>query len=356
LKTKIIGILVITLFIATASPAVGTMNENKIPTIFGSSGNYLNKPNIPRIMNSVNLGSLFIQLPNDPEDPDASAWTSDLNPPDGSKWVYDDFWDVTSSICDVMTFNITFYEDNNGEPGTLVCSYDDVTYKIVKTRIMCGFFWGGFLHELIYYEAQLDPCCDISGGWMSIQGTSSPSGSWFLWMNSADGNNNAWQYRPPLSQLYDDLAFILTDGNLDIPDLECEGDLHWTDVGPGSKVVGNFKVRNNGNPDSILHWKIDLSTKPEWGSGWKFTPNASVLTTGMGWLTIDVEFKAPPEKNKKFTHKLKVINSADPSDYCEIDIVCTTPRSKGIYYPLLLRFFERFPNAFSILRQLFGLN
>ena len=63
MKTKIIGILVCMLLIATALPAVGTMNEEEIPTSFGMGVNSLKHQNTPRSIMSINRGGMFIQLP-----------------------------------------------------------------------------------------------------------------------------------------------------------------------------------------------------------------------------------------------------------------------------------------------------
>jgi len=50
-----------------------------------------------------------------------------------------------------------------------------------------------------------------------------------------------------------------------------------------------------------------------------------------------------------------VINSGDPSDFCKIDVYIKTPRNRAVNYPLIYRIFERFPNAFPIIRQMLGI-
>jgi hypothetical protein len=379
MNKKLVGILVITLLITTALPAIGFTNLKELKKIDNSSiGKSIRQMNtIEKPFIGGNRGSLFMQLPVKPDEM-WSAFTSDQ---DRSWRHFDDFWDLSGPICDVhwwgfstihdgnqwincmdaenMIFDIAFYnDDGTGKPGDMACIYKDISPNVSPTGIIYDEdFCEGL--ELYYFEVDLDPCCQLSEGWISIFKTYNPSNCIFAWLVCPDANWNMWALNlTSMEWIWGnwDLSFILTDGIPDISDLECEGDLYWTDVDPGSTVTGNFKVRNNGDPDSILHWKIDQTTKPTWGSDWSFTPNASLLTTDMGWLTVDVEFKAPPNKNKKFTHKLKVVNSADSSDFCEIDIYLKTPRSKGAYNPLLLRFFEQFPYAFPILRQLLGLN
>jgi len=134
-------------------------------------------------------------------------------------------------------------------------------------------------------------------------------------------------------------------------DLFCEGELRWTDVPVGSTISGSFDVINYGEPGSELNWEI--SEKPEWGD-WTFTPSSGTGLALGDSVTVDVEVIAPPDKETEFTGTVKVINSDDSSDSCEIDVYLQTPRNKAVYNPFLLKLFERFPNAFPILRYLLG--
>lgn len=295
----------------------------------------------------------------------------------GTGWKsYDDFWSVTSPICDIhwwglclnytddlysydptgMTFEIQFYADDNGQPGTPLCSYDSVNPSITSTGIMYYYPDGDRYFELYYFETDLDPCCEVSNGWVSIQSTDCPSGGWFMWMSSLDGNKEMYQFYDQWIYRFFDVSFILTDGEPTDPDLECDGGLSWSKVKPGANVTGSFKVRNNGDAGSILNWNIS-SYPTDWGTNWTFTPKASVLTKDMDWITVDVNVTAPDEKNKEFTGKIKVVNAVDPSDNCEIDVVLKTPKNKAFNFNfhLLNWLFERFPHAFPILRHMLGL-
>jgi len=138
-----------------------------------------------------------------------------------------------------------------------------------------------------------------------------------------------------------------------IPDLECEGELSWEDVLPSSTVEGSFTVKNVGDSGSELNWEI--TGFPEWGD-WTFTPvSGSGLTPENGPLTVNVSVTAPPDENTKFTGKVKVVNTENVSDYCEIDIYLKTPRSKSLHHPILSRILNRFPNAFPVLQYIFRL-
>ena len=132
------------------------------------------------------------------------------------------------------------------------------------------------------------------------------------------------------------------------PDLECVGDFHWDDVTPGSTVTGSFTVENIGDSSSQLSWEV--TEFPEWGD-WTFYPDSGFgLTPEMGPQKVDILVTAPPEKNKEFTGKIKIVNTDNISDFCEINIYLKTPRSKSVNYPLLSRIMNHFPKALLILK------
>ena len=379
MKTKIVGILVCMLLIATALPAVGTMNEEEIPASLGIGTNSLNNPSTPRSINSINRGGMFIQLPY-LANVSSSYWAAPISDKDfmGGWIIYDDFWGISEPICDIhwwgitgsttsepgdptgMKFNISFYEDDGaGKPGNVVCEYVDIAPSIIETGI--GYYYEptGKYWPLYYFtDVILEPCCEMSEGWVSIQGQSFLEiGVGFGWERSPDGNGIGWQYSVQQNDWYEnnDFSLVLTDGEPSDPDLECDGELSWTDVKPGDTVTGDFVVRNNGDPDSILHWKIE-SYPTDWGSNWTFTPNASVLTIGAGWITVDVEVIAPDDPNEEFTGEVKLVNVMDSSDSCTIDVSLATPRNRAFnIFPPFLRFLEQHPHMFPILRHILGL-
>jgi len=148
-----------------------------------------------------------------------------------------------------------------------------------------------------------------------------------------------------------DLAFIIT-GFKRVPDLVCEGRLSWSKVKPGSTVTGTFNVKNVGDPESLLNWKVD--TYPSWGT-WTFTPsNGTNLTPADGPVAVTVTVVAPNEQKKTFTGEIKIVNQDDNADNCTITISLATPKNKAMNIPFL-NFIENYPNLFPILRYILGL-
>lgn len=144
-----------------------------------------------------------------------------------------------------------------------------------------------------------------------------------------------------------DLAFIIT-GMKRLPDLECEGRLNWSKVKPGSTVTGTFNIKNIGDPDSLLNWK--LVTYPSWGN-WTFTPsNGTNLTPADGQITVTVSVVAPNEQKKTFTGEIKIINQDDNADNCIITISLATPKNKAISYTFLNFLYQKHPLIEKILQ------
>lgn len=337
---KLIGIFVMTLLIITVIPVVGTMNENK--SILQNN-----------IMISNNA-SLFMQLPTNPDHRDYVEWAS------GKNWGYknyEKFTEVTSPICSVqwwgqymlddggtwielnpedMFVDITFYEDDDNVPGNLVLSYYNVKPVVTPTGIW--YDWYGSIEQMIHFQYDLDECCDLSQGWVSIESISSEDNDVFLWMNSQDGDNRYYRDMPEESIFkIDDLSIVLTDGETSTPDLECSENLNWNDITPGSIVEGSFEILNNGDLGSILHWKI--SEYPDWGTNWSFIYKSGYLSTEDGYV-VNFEYNAPNEKNSEFTGNIKLINTLDENDFVEISLSLATPKSKFNIHSFIMNYLQ----------------
>jgi hypothetical protein len=137
-------------------------------------------------------------------------------------------------------------------------------------------------------------------------------------------------------------------------DLECMGNLSWTNIQPGATVVGSFQLHNVGDAGSLLNWTINASSLA-WGS-WSFTPDSGEgLTPEGGVVTVQVTVVAPDEKNMEFQGSLRVENQGNSTDSEEIPVYLKTPLQQEL---LFQRFFEGvfrvFPKVFSFLRLLLG--
>jgi C1A family cysteine protease len=132
-----------------------------------------------------------------------------------------------------------------------------------------------------------------------------------------------------------------------IPDLNCDGELTWTDVKPETNVTGSFTVENIGEAFSLLDWEI--SEYPDWGV-WTFDPlNGNNLKPEDGSITVEISVVAPSEKNKEFTGEVKIVNKENTEDFEIITVSLTTPRSRLSN----LQFIEQLLNRFPLLYQIF---
>jgi len=378
MKKKIVGIFVCMLLITTAVPVVGTINNEKNnPVRFSLNDNYGKSQSTLSTINTIDRGAIFSQAPENPD----KNWDGYFSDADIEWRGYEDFWNITTPICDIhwwgfgaiwngthwnncdpsaMVFDITFYnDDGSGKPGDEVCSYKDIKPKINATGIFYDMPSVSPL-ELHYFQYNLDPCCQLSNGWVSVFKVSNPNECYFAWMVSPDGNWKFWQQNITANLWYSpwwNLAFILTDGEPIITELECFGSLIWEDVIPEDYVTGMFQIRNNGEIGSVIHWKINSSKLP-WGTidDWRFAPNIGILTTSLDWINVFVNVTAPNKKNKKYEGTIIVENILDPTDYCEITVKLITLKNKPYHLnQLFQRFLTYYPNLFPILRQLLGL-
>jgi len=109
-----------------------------------------------------------------------------------------------------------------------------------------------------------------------------------------------------------------------IPDLECDGNLLWTETKPSSAVIGTIEVENIGDDYSELDWQV--SSWPDWGT-WEFDPlNGYNLKPEDGKITIEVTVIAPEEEYQEYEGKVKIVNKEDSNDFEEITVSLSTPR------------------------------
>ncbi|UCC78663.1 MAG: T9SS type A sorting domain-containing protein [Candidatus Zixiibacteriota bacterium] len=215
--------------------------------------------------------SLYGQLVHGPTDP-WSAATSDVGTP-GSYLVYDNFfsggliggikfwgldmmfnngWFECSEAS--MTFEINFYEDLNGQPGTMMESYI-VTCPTLPTGIMYN---NDF--ELNEYYAVIDPPFVMNNGWVSIQGLSDPQNCWFLWMSGTggDGRRYQWLGNQLELQFYDQGYCLYTEATSSVDEtsdlLPTEIDMLTSYPNPfNAKTTIAFSLKNAGEVKIAIH-------------------------------------------------------------------------------------------------------
>ncbi len=133
------------------------------------------------------------------------------------------------------------------------------------------------------------------------------------------------------------------------PNLDAAGSLIWTNVKKGATVTGSFTVKNIGDANSRLDWKV--LEWPTWGT-WSFSPSSGDnLKPADGTKTITVTVVAPTALSitgGSYSGTVKVVNAEDHSDFGTISISMTTPLSKGIP-----SFWERLCERFPLLAYLF---
>lgn len=132
-----------------------------------------------------------------------SDWTGGTSDTSAGFLRYEKFAGVTGQVCDLhfwglslykdgtewsecvenpMTFTVSFYADNAGQPGTSVQSYTNLQHT---GNAVCDI--GDDVYE---YFAVLSPCLDpgTSGAsWVSVEGTGGANCR-FLWLSSATGD------------------------------------------------------------------------------------------------------------------------------------------------------------------------
>jgi hypothetical protein len=131
--------------------------------------------------------------------------------------------------------------------------------------------------------------------------------------------------------------------------VSCNGSFSWTEIKPGSTLLGEFTVENIGAASSQLDWEI--SDWPDWGT-WTYSSTEGFdLTPEDGPVTISVSIIAPKKKNSEFSGQITVMNSQNSSDYDTVPITIITPYySHYTIFDLLYAFLLRFPHNFPLLR------
>ena len=381
---KIVCILVMTLLITTAISAVGAMNEKEKQFL---SNSHIFNTEINKGYTEVNPNGVVL-------------WDNGMH-----YWGYvacqwdetenfeattaDDFqFEETTVVTDVhwiagyfnpaedgdFDWNISFYMDR----GDGMAPGDKIYQQVFPNVEVHETFIEQFMNSLFFsYWVDLAEPIQFTGGekyWISIQGVGIFPPQTLsaihipivlheaVWKSPYFGYPN-WTDFTDAFGWPSDCCFQLTgDGEPVVPDLQCEGELNWDQIPPGTVVNSTFTVINNGDVGSMLKWEVDNESLPDWGKNWTFTWKYLEWTWILdGYFVgtstpeeVFVEVKVP-DKRGEYLGEIVLVNSDDPEDTCVISVTCFVPRTRATYNPLLKQLFERFPNAFPILRQLLGL-
>jgi len=134
-----------------------------------------------------------------------------------------------------------------------------------------------------------------------------------------------------------------------IPDLQCSGNLQWSNVRPNRQVKATLTIENIGDDSSLLDWEI--TSWPEWGS-WQFDEMKGFdLRPEDGQFSIEVNVRAPEEGEQEFTGEVRIENKENSNDNETIEVILKTPRNKALTNPLFNLINNNF-NLFSIIRLL----
>jgi hypothetical protein len=97
---------------------------------------------------------------------------------------YDNGWYQTNPN---MTFDITFYEDNGGQPGTIIKTYSNL--------VPYYYFWGEHYNgsPMYIWDVALPEEMEISSGWISIQSQIPADNGNLMWATGPQGSFNAYQ-------------------------------------------------------------------------------------------------------------------------------------------------------------------
>ncbi|UCG33365.1 MAG: hypothetical protein JSU68_01795, partial [Phycisphaerales bacterium] len=133
-------------------------------------------------------------------------------------------------VKDPDDYEITFYHDDAGAPGSVACG--PYTLTPVKEEPIPG--------KGLYYHADLAPCCDLAEGWVSIVGIDQGQNCYFFWIESRVGDEAAW-----LEDL-DDGTWYFEDEDLSLclsgPHFTITPTTSWQTHGPVDVPAGGARV------------------------------------------------------------------------------------------------------------------
>jgi hypothetical protein len=358
---RLLGILVMTLLIATALPAVGTIN-NEIKNYSSLGGDWSDN------FDNYTLGQ---ELDGDPEDGGWKGW--DNNPNYGAT-IIDSYYHSPSYSVKMKDNSDIVHEFSGYTTGQyiftawqfshaladfedyyfiLLSDYSDggpykhavqICFDRSKREVVCEYD-GKSLPLILDEWVEIRVNIDLDTDWMEIYygGDLLHEKPWTAGVNNEEDGLlniaavNLAQYGSPYEWpgYFDSLSLIGANYPPNEP----------TITGPPSgntKKEYEFTFKSVDPDGDNVKYFIDWGdTKSEWTG---FYPSGTVAKVKHSWSSdgaYNIIAKAQDEYGAESTETAKTIT-------------ITTPRHRTVYHPLLLQLFERFPYLFPILRQLSG--
>jgi hypothetical protein len=214
--------------------------------------------------------SLFAQRPNDPNGGIVSdldylesiAFETFVISGSGSDLIYGvRWWGTAANLAGPCVdtddgFQISFYEDEGGEPGDQVCTYD-VTAAAVDTGLLLN-----GTYSLYEFSVALQESCALREGWISIQSRGGETSCHFVWAGSMDGDMQAlWVNSSYSLDLWFDLAVCLTTD----PDGDEDGVTDRWDDCPGTPECASVDADgcpSDADGDGVMDGCDDCSGTP----------------------------------------------------------------------------------------------
>ncbi|MCD4737508.1 MAG: carboxypeptidase-like regulatory domain-containing protein, partial [Bacteroidales bacterium] len=238
---------------------------------------------------------------------------------------------------DPMEFEIGFWEDNNGEPGNLVYSFDVL---ISPTDI--GEIFGSY--PLWQWDFYMPGQVNLVDGWFTVQSTANNVDCWFLWVNAPDYPGTGLQYYSGIWQIQDfpfgfcfgagwpqftnDVSVTEIISPTTSPGLEIETvEIRITNFGTAAQ--SNFDVSYQVNSGPIVT-EIFTGNIPGWGVA-DYTFTQVVDLSGMGQYDFEACTYLPGDENPTNDCTTKTVIN---------ELICAPVYSTGCYWGDGLTFFD----------------
>ncbi len=202
---------------------------------------------------------------------------------------------------DPMNFIVNFYEDNNGTAGELV-SHQEINGI---SRVANGNDYLGFI--AYEWDIPLETPVNMQSGWIAVAGNNNDTEGWFMWANSAEGDNveyinyndsDGWQLSEDEGRPTD-RAFTLTGDfvntdELIISEVKSNGDASYIEFYNNTDKdldLESVKVKyfNNGSSEAS---ETNLSGNLETGEYYVITRNQNAFTIAYPGKTVNAIFSA----------------------------------------------------------------